>query len=85
MRGFFVAGTLSLVVALFTAKASIIFGHTVVVWPITVALDLVWVAIIVWSIRAFGKKGLWFLVGAPFALALPWLTLFARICYPDCS
>jgi hypothetical protein len=85
MRGFLAAGALSLLVALFAVKASVVFGHTTAVWPVTIALELVWVAIIVWSVRTFGKKALWFLVGAPFALVPPWLTLFVRTCFPDCS
>ena len=42
---------------------------------VLIGAQVAWIATTVWCVYAFGKKGLWLLASAPFALAWPWAIL----------
>lgn len=43
------------------------FGYTVGDWPST-SLGIIWLLLFAFALVKFGRRGLWLLVGAPFAL-----------------
>jgi hypothetical protein len=85
--------TISVVVAFVSATAPFLlhvvlqllglgFAQPIVVLAIMLALVLpvAWVILLIWGVRAIGRRGLWLLIAAPLAVAPFWFPAVPGLC-----